>query len=478
MDQCSADKLLQDDSSGKIIQEKLERVVEEKSVVTMKMNHHPAKARIVKKTIKSKLTTPTYGDLNHLVSATMSGVTTCLRFPGQLNADLRKLAVNMVPFPRLHFFMPGFAPLTSRGILIKASCCSGGHQCNNVSKTLYVINGGSASTSFYSDNFVELRCYYNDNIVFNSGYVLPFSRFRLQNSSNLFTVVISSITTGTNGTYRCLVLETLGRYNITIKLKLHGCKSLEPIRSVRIENVTADSFILKWESNTISDCVGTILFVVECITPLPSICSKPIEIEGSNFSQKQSLSFENLNPGTVYGFVIYVRNHDAESGGSYIFSRTKDNNNNYTVYMPQSYRSTINENNFTVTEIASIVLAFLVGCITAGCIIYISTQTGICWNNKDKSNNNLDSTNYQTSITHIQNPVFEQPPGLHTPCETVLNEYTSTTSMYHDIGGQKYDTTIQRSAAAGGSTSRCRDVDDDKTYHVIKDQNLVYHSVY
>uniref|UniRef100_A0A915MC00 Tubulin beta chain n=1 Tax=Meloidogyne javanica TaxID=6303 RepID=A0A915MC00_MELJA len=74
-----------------------------------------------------KLTTPTYGDLNHLVSMTMSGmflpsfklqdikgVTTCLRFPGQLNADLRKLATNMVPFPRLHFFMPGFAPLTSR----------------------------------------------------------------------------------------------------------------------------------------------------------------------------------------------------------------------------------------------------------------------------------------------------------------------------------------------------------------------------
>jgi len=62
-----------------------------------------------------KLQTPTYGDLNHLVSLTMSGVTTCLRFPGQLNADLRKLAVNMVPFPRLHFFMPGFAPLTARG---------------------------------------------------------------------------------------------------------------------------------------------------------------------------------------------------------------------------------------------------------------------------------------------------------------------------------------------------------------------------
>ena len=62
-----------------------------------------------------KLVTPTYGDLNHLVSAGMSGVTCCLRFPGQLNSDLRKLATNLVPFPRLHFFMIGFAPLTSRG---------------------------------------------------------------------------------------------------------------------------------------------------------------------------------------------------------------------------------------------------------------------------------------------------------------------------------------------------------------------------
>merc|ERR1719456_1811178 len=49
-----------------------------------------------------KLTTPTYGDLNHLVSAAMSGVTCCLRFPGQLNCDLRKIAVNLIPFPRAH----------------------------------------------------------------------------------------------------------------------------------------------------------------------------------------------------------------------------------------------------------------------------------------------------------------------------------------------------------------------------------------
>ncbi|KAH7341170.1 Tubulin/FtsZ, GTPase domain-containing protein [Pyrenochaeta sp. MPI-SDFR-AT-0127] len=52
-----------------------------------------------------ELNNPSYCDLNYLVSAVMSG----------LNSDLRKLAANMVPFPRLHFFMVGFAPLTSRG---------------------------------------------------------------------------------------------------------------------------------------------------------------------------------------------------------------------------------------------------------------------------------------------------------------------------------------------------------------------------
>ena len=42
-----------------------------------------------------KLATPTYSDLNHLVSVVMSGITTCLHFTVQLNSDLQKLAVNM-----------------------------------------------------------------------------------------------------------------------------------------------------------------------------------------------------------------------------------------------------------------------------------------------------------------------------------------------------------------------------------------------
>merc|ERR1712123_543353 len=38
-----------------------------------------------------------------------------LKIPNPSFGDLKKLAVNMVPFPRLHFFIPGFAPLTARG---------------------------------------------------------------------------------------------------------------------------------------------------------------------------------------------------------------------------------------------------------------------------------------------------------------------------------------------------------------------------
>lgn len=61
-----------------------------------------------------KLCRPTTGDLNHLVSMTIAGVTSCFRFPGQLNTDFKKILTNMCPYPRLHFFVPGFAPLRTR----------------------------------------------------------------------------------------------------------------------------------------------------------------------------------------------------------------------------------------------------------------------------------------------------------------------------------------------------------------------------
>jgi len=57
-----------------------------------------------------KIKAPAFEDLNILVSQVMTGVSTSLRFPGQLNGDLRKLGLNLVPFPRLHFLIPSYAP--------------------------------------------------------------------------------------------------------------------------------------------------------------------------------------------------------------------------------------------------------------------------------------------------------------------------------------------------------------------------------
>lgn len=58
--------------------------------------------------------TPNYGDLNNIISFFMSGITCSMRFPGQLNTSLRKLAVNLTYFPDIHFFVPGYAPFLSK----------------------------------------------------------------------------------------------------------------------------------------------------------------------------------------------------------------------------------------------------------------------------------------------------------------------------------------------------------------------------
>jgi tubulin beta len=58
---------------------------------------------------------PSFENLNELIARVMCGVSTSLRFPGQLNGDLRKLGMNLIPFPRLHFLMPSYAPFHSSG---------------------------------------------------------------------------------------------------------------------------------------------------------------------------------------------------------------------------------------------------------------------------------------------------------------------------------------------------------------------------
>eukprot|EP01091_Cochliopodium_minus_P008930 TRINITY_DN2103_c0_g1_i3.p1 TRINITY_DN2103_c0_g1~~TRINITY_DN2103_c0_g1_i3.p1 ORF type:complete len:472 (+),score=132.61 TRINITY_DN2103_c0_g1_i3:56-1417(+) len=59
------------------------------------------------------LKTANYQSLNSLISSVMSGITCSLRFTGQLNSDIRKLAVNLIPFPRLSFFCVAHSPLST-----------------------------------------------------------------------------------------------------------------------------------------------------------------------------------------------------------------------------------------------------------------------------------------------------------------------------------------------------------------------------
>ena len=60
-----------------------------------------------------KISHPTFEDMNAVVAKVMCGVSTSLRFPGQLNGDLRKLGMNLIPFPRLHYLLPSYSPLVS-----------------------------------------------------------------------------------------------------------------------------------------------------------------------------------------------------------------------------------------------------------------------------------------------------------------------------------------------------------------------------
>jgi len=36
-----------------------------------------------------------------------------MRFEGTLNVDLNEITMNLVPYPKLHFLVPGLAPLYS-----------------------------------------------------------------------------------------------------------------------------------------------------------------------------------------------------------------------------------------------------------------------------------------------------------------------------------------------------------------------------
>lgn len=74
------------------------------------MDNH-ALYQIVTKNMGIK--SPTYADINLVISEAMSDLTASLRFKGSLNTDMKEFLVNLVPYPRSHFLMASFAPMAT-----------------------------------------------------------------------------------------------------------------------------------------------------------------------------------------------------------------------------------------------------------------------------------------------------------------------------------------------------------------------------
>jgi tubulin alpha len=62
---------------------------------------------------KLALEKPTYKNLNRLIAQVISSLTASLRFQGSLNVDINEFQVNLVPYPRIHFLLCSYAPITT-----------------------------------------------------------------------------------------------------------------------------------------------------------------------------------------------------------------------------------------------------------------------------------------------------------------------------------------------------------------------------
>ena len=116
-----------------------------------------------------KLKTASYANLNFLISNVMSGITCSLRFPGQLNSDLRKLAVNLIPYPRLSFFCVSHAPLSSSVDLLYSP-----HSVQDVTEQLF------SPHNFMTACNPSTGRYLTTSIIYRGKFILFFLKYFLK----------------------------------------------------------------------------------------------------------------------------------------------------------------------------------------------------------------------------------------------------------------------------------------------------------
>ncbi|XP_014246076.1 tubulin alpha-8 chain-like isoform X1 [Cimex lectularius] len=84
---------------------------------------------------------PNYRNLNRLLAQTVSSITASLRFKGTLNTDFSDFQTNLVPYPKIHFPIMSYAPITS----VKASA----HETQSVS---------TMTNNCFDDSHRLMRC--------------------------------------------------------------------------------------------------------------------------------------------------------------------------------------------------------------------------------------------------------------------------------------------------------------------------------
>ena len=55
------------------------------------------------------ITNPKYEDVNAVIADHLSSVTSSMRFGGSINKSLNDMAIELCPFPRIHFLQPSKA---------------------------------------------------------------------------------------------------------------------------------------------------------------------------------------------------------------------------------------------------------------------------------------------------------------------------------------------------------------------------------
>ena len=58
-----------------------------------------------------KINEPSFADINKIAAQTIAGITCSLRLPcGPAHSNMRKVSINLIPFPRMHFFVTSMWP--------------------------------------------------------------------------------------------------------------------------------------------------------------------------------------------------------------------------------------------------------------------------------------------------------------------------------------------------------------------------------